>query len=201
MAQGFGIGAGLIIAIGAQNAFVLRQGLRREHVPLAVALCTVCDSFLIVLGAVGLGTMIAQSPILQTVAVWGGAAFLIGYGAFAFRNALRPGALVVSKKERAISGTKGVVAAALGFSILNPHAWLDTVVMLGGIAGQFPGIERTAFTTGAVLASLAWFVALGFGATRLAPLFARPAAWRVLDLLVAAMLWTIAASLIMPRLS
>jgi len=196
--QGFGLGAGLIIAIGAQNAFVLRQGLRRHKVALVVGLCTLCDAGLITLGAVGLGTIVAGSPLLKVIATFGGAAFLIVYGAVTLRNAVRPGRLIASPDQEVL-GTRAVIAAALGFSILNPHAWLDTVVLLGGIAGQFAVAERAVFTAGAVLASAVWFVLLGAGASWLSPVLARPSAWRVIDLLVGLMLWTIAALLLWNR--
>lgn len=197
--QGFGIGAGLIIAIGAQNAFVLRQGLRRRHVLLVVALCTLCDATLIVIGAAGFGSLVASIAWLKALALWGGVAFLAVYGALCLRAALRPGRLEVSAAAPS-AGWWPVAAAAVGFSLLNPHAWLDTVVMLGGIAGQYAPGPRAGFAGGAVAASLVWFVALGYGAARLAPLFAHPAAWRVLDAGVALTLWAIAASLVAARL-
>ena len=196
--QGFGIGLGLIVAIGAQNAFVLRQGLRRRHVALVVALCTLCDSALITLGAVGVGSLVASSPILTKIAVFGGAGFLIVYGGLTLRNALKPQSLNVADAPDALD-TKAIVIAALGFSILNPHAWLDTVVLLGGIAGQFPTDQRVVFTGGAILASAVWFVALGAGAAWLSPVLARPKVWRVIDLVIGLVLWTIAGLLLWNR--
>jgi L-lysine exporter family protein LysE/ArgO len=193
--QGFGLGAGLILAIGAQNAFVLRQGLRRNRVGLVVGLCTLCDAALIVLGAAGLGTLVAGSPLLRSVATYGGAAFLIVYGALTLKSALRPGNLVVHTADGP-GGLRALVAAALGFSILNPHAWLDTVVLLGGIAGRFPADERAVFAGGAILASAVWFALLGAGAAWLSPVLARPAAWRAIDLAVTLVLWSIAATLL-----
>ena len=196
--QGFGLGLGLIVAIGAQNAFVLRQGLRRQHVALVVALCTLCDSALITLGAVGVGSLVASSPILTKLAVFGGAAFLIVYGALTLRNAFKPQSLSAADAPD-VMGTRAVVTAALGFSILNPHAWLDTVVLLGGIAGQFPTDQRVVFTGGAILASAVWFVALGAGAAWLSPVLARPKVWRVIDLVIGLVLWTIAGILLWNR--
>jgi L-lysine exporter family protein LysE/ArgO len=196
--QGFGLGLGLIIAIGAQNAFVLRQGLRRQNVALVVALCTICDSALITLGAVGVGSLVASSPILSKIAVFGGAAFLIVYGALTLRNAFKPQSLSVADAPDAL-GTRAVVTAALGFSILNPHAWLDTVVLLGGIAGQFPTDQRVVFTGGAILASAVWFVGLGAGAAWLSPVLARPKVWRVIDLVIGLVLWTFAGLLLWNR--
>jgi len=196
--QGFGLGLGLIVAIGAQNAFVLRQGLRRRHVALVVVLCTLCDSALITLGAVGVGTVVASSPLLTKLAVYGGAAFLIVYGGLALNNALKPSNLSVTRDDGTTS-TRAVVSAALGFSILNPHAWLDTVVLLGGIAGQFPTDQRVVFTGGAILASAVWFVALGAGAAWLSPVLSRPKVWRVIDLVIGLVLWTIAGLLLWNR--
>lgn len=196
--QGFGLGLGLIVAIGAQNAFVLRQGLRRRHVALVVALCTLCDSALITLGAVGVGSLVASSAILTKLAVYAGAAFLIVYGALTLKNALRPGNLTVTRDDGTMD-TRAVVSAALGFSILNPHAWLDTVVLLGGIAGQFPTDQRVVFTGGAILASAVWFVALGAGAAWLSPVLARPKVWRMIDLVIGLVLWTIAGVLLWNR--
>jgi L-lysine exporter family protein LysE/ArgO len=196
--QGFGLGLGLIVAIGAQNAFVLRQGLRRQHVALVVALCMICDSALITLGAVGVGSLVASSPILTKIAVFGGAAFLIVYGALTLRNAFKPQSLSVADAPD-VMGTRAVVSAALGFSILNPHAWLDTVVLLGGIAGQFPTDQRVVFTGGAILASAVWFVALGAGAAWLSPVLARPKVWRMIDLVIGLVLWTIAGVLLWNR--
>ena len=196
--QGFGLGLGLIVAIGAQNAFVLRQGLRRRHVALVVVLCTICDSALITLGAVGVGSLVASSPVLTKLAVYGGAAFLIVYGGLALKNALKPSNLSVTRDDGTTS-TRAVVSAALGFSILNPHAWLDTVVLLGGLAGQFPTDQRAVFTGGAILASAVWFVALGAGAAWLSPVLARPKVWRGIDLVIGLVLWTIAGTLLWNR--
>ncbi|WP_242480638.1 LysE/ArgO family amino acid transporter [Rhodovibrio sodomensis] len=196
--QGFGLGLGLIVAIGAQNAFVLRQGLRRQHVALVVALCTVCDSALITLGAAGVGTLVASSPVLTKLAVYGGAAFLIVYGALTLKNAFKPQRLNLADAPDAVS-TRAIVTAALGFSILNPHAWLDTVVLLGGVAGQFPSDQRAVFTGGAILASAVWFVALGAGAAWLSPVLARPKVWRAIDLVIGLVLWTIAGVLLWNR--
>jgi L-lysine exporter family protein LysE/ArgO len=197
--QGFGLGLGLIVAIGAQNAFVLRQGLKRSHVALVVILCTLCDSALITLGAVGVGSVVASSPVLSKLAVYGGAAFLIVYGALTLKKAIRPGNLVVSREDGDPMGTRAVVTATLGFSILNPHAWLDTVVLLGGIAGQFELTQRIAFTGGAILASGVWFVMLGAGAAWLSPVLARPSVWRAIDLVIGLVLWTLAALLLWNR--
>lgn len=192
--QGFGLGAGLIIAIGAQNAFVLRQGLRRQHALAAALVCFACDAALIALGVAGFGQVVASTPWLTALAAWGGAAFLFAYGLRAFRSALRPRGLEVAAGEGLTR--RGVVLATLAVSLLNPHVYLDTVVLLGSVGGQFEGLARTAFGLGAVTASGVWFFSLAYGAARLEPLFRKPLAWRVLDGLIGAVMWSIAASLI-----
>ncbi len=198
LAQGFMLGAGLIIAIGSQNAFVLRQGLRREHVFVVCTLCFLCDASLIALGAGGFGTLVASSPLLLRITCWAGAAFLFLYGLRAFHAALRPGVLEVDANGRPSSGLAQVVVTTLVLTLLNPHVYLDTVLLLGSVAGQLPAAPRTWFALGAVGASLLWFYGLGYGARVLAPLFRRPAAWRALDALVGCVMWAIAGSLLWP---
>lgn len=188
------MGAGLIIAIGAQNAFVLRQGLRRQHAFTAALVCFVCDAALIALGVAGFGQVVSSTPVLTALAAWGGAAFLFVYGLRAFRSASRAQGLEVTAGE-ALSRSN-VVLATLAVSLLNPHVYLDTVVLLGGIGGQFVGSARTMFGLGAATASAVWFFGLASGAARLAPLFRRPLAWRVLDALIGVVMWSIAASLV-----
>jgi L-lysine exporter family protein LysE/ArgO len=197
--QGFGFGLGLILAIGAQNVFVLRQGLKREYVFTVVAISAVLDAFFITLGAAGVGTLVANTPWLQSGAVWFGSAFLIAYGALAFRNAIRTAQHDVEQGARPMASYKAVVATTVALSVLNPHVYLDTIIVLGSIAGQFPGTARTAFGTGAVLSSLVFFTALGYGATWMAPLFERPVAWRLLDASVGVVMWAVAASLLGPQ--
>jgi L-lysine exporter family protein LysE/ArgO len=191
--RGLGLGAGLIVAIGAQNAFVLRQGLRREG-RLAVALvCTGCDALLIALGAGGFGALIARAPLLTRAAAWAGALFLLLYGLGAFRRALRPGSLA---QEAPPATRGGLVATAFALSLLNPHVYLDTVVLVGGLAAQYPPRPRLVFAAGAMTASALWFFALAYGASALAPLFRRPLAWRVLDTGIGLVMWAIALSLV-----
>ncbi len=198
---GFALGASLIIAIGAQNAFVLRQGLRREHVLAVVVTCTLCDVALIALGAAGFGSLVRAFPAVTAIAAWGGAAFLFVYGALSFRSAARTEALHVAEKPtRALPSTGAAIAATLALSLLNPHVYLDTVVLLGSVAAQHPAAERLAFALGAMSASAAWFAGLGYGARLLAPLFAKPRAWRVLDVAIGAIMWWIAASLVWGQL-
>jgi len=193
--NGFLLTLGLIMAIGAQNAHVLRQGLRGEHVLLTVSVSALCDVLLIGLGVAGLGRLFVANPDLMTVARYGGAAFLLGYGARALRSAVRGGRAMDFAEHRRMSRAQALFAAA-GFSLLNPHAYLDTVVLLGSIGSQQAEDLRPLFAAGAITASIVWFVALGYGARLLVPLFSRPVAWRVLDALVALMLWVIAASLL-----
>ena len=194
---GFATSAALIIAIGAQNAFVLRCGLRREHVLAVVLVCALSDALLITLGIAGLGALVQRSPTLLLAARYGGAAFLIGYGVIAARRALHASALTV--ENGAPTTLRATVAACLAFTYLNPHCWLDTVVLLGSIASQQPEGSRIAFGIGATAASFVWFFALGFGARALRGLFARPAAWKVLDAAIAVVMWAIAASLLIGR--
>jgi L-lysine exporter family protein LysE/ArgO len=194
--QGFALGASLIIAIGAQNAFVLRQGLRRVHVFPTASICTLCDMALIALGVAGLGAVIAHSPLLIGLATWGGAAFLLYYGYRAFRAALRPGAMELAASIPQPTYLRATILATLAISLLNPHVYLDTVILLGSIGARYPQEQRMWFATGAMFASLVWFFGLAYGATWLAPLFQRPAAWRVLDAAVGCIMWVIAASLV-----
>ena len=192
--SGFATSAALIVAIGAQNAFVLRQGLARAHVLPVVLVCALSDALLITLGVAGLGALVQASPVLLDVARYGGAAFLIVYGAASARRALSDHALAGG--GRASTNLGAALAACLAFTYLNPHCWLDTVVLLGAVATQRPAAERASFGGGAVLASAVWFFALGYGARLLAPLFARPLAWRLLDATIALVMWAIALALL-----
>jgi L-lysine exporter family protein LysE/ArgO len=192
-ASGLALGLSLIVAIGAQNAFVLRQGLRVEHVAAVVAVCAVSDIVLIAAGVSGAGALLTRLPWLVPVVCFAGAAFLLGYGLLAARRALRPGALQAGP-EGIAAGLAATVGAALALTWLNPHVYLDTVVLLGSLASTF-GDRRWAFGAGAALGSVMWFVALGFGARLLRPVFARPAAWRVLDAVIAGVMTALAASL------
>ena len=191
---GFATSAALIVAIGAQNAFVLRQGIKREHVLAVVLVCALSDALLITLGVAGLGHWVQQSPGALAAARYGGAAFLFGYGVLAARRALRSESLTAAA-DSTLSLTQAVTAC-LAFTYLNPHCWLDTVVLLGSIASQQPAGSRVAFGVGAASASFVWFFALGFGARALRDVFARPLAWKVLDAAVALVMWAIAASLL-----
>ncbi|TWH68353.1 L-lysine exporter family protein LysE/ArgO [Micromonospora olivasterospora] len=191
-ATGFSVSVALIVAIGAQNAFVLRQGLRREHVGPVVAACAASDALLIAAGVAGVGSVVAGRPALLTAVRFGGAAFLLCYAVLAARRALRPDALVPT--DRPPASLRATILACLAFTYLNPHVYLDTVLLLGGIAQQHE--HRWWFGAGAAAASVVWFTALGTGAHRLAPLLARTAAWRVLDGAVAAVMAAVAVALL-----
>ena len=185
-AAGLGTGLSLIVAIGAQNAFVLRQGIRRQHVPAIVGICALSDAVLIVLGVAGLGALVRGFPGVVTAVAWIGGAFLVGYGLLAARRALRPGRLVegAGASEAGGGSLASSVLSCLGFTWLNPHVYLDTVLLLGSVAAGY-GTHRWLFAVGACTASVLWFCGLGFGARFARPLFARPLAWRVLDSAIA----------------
>ncbi|HUT50962.1 MAG TPA: LysE/ArgO family amino acid transporter [Alphaproteobacteria bacterium] len=196
---------GLIVAIGAQNAFVIRQGLLRRHVFVVATICFLCDAVLIALGIAGLGALIAADRWLTAAAAWGGAIFLIVFGLRAAWNALRSDHKGFAEAEAAATvevgakggqGRRAAVAAALAFSLLNPHVYLDTVVLLGGIGAQYPVNTRYGFLAGGVTGSLVWFYAIGFGAMIFTPLFRKPIATRLLDGFVAAVMFAVAGLLL-----
>ena len=193
---GLGLGLSLIMAIGAQNAYVLRQGLRREHVLAVVIICALSDLVLITLGVAGAGFVFDRVPWLVTVVRFAGAAFLLVYAALAARRAIRP-AKGLDGRRRLPRGPRSavVITTALALTWLNPHVYLDTLVLLGSIASTH-GEHRWWFGVGAGFASIAWFTLLGFGARLLAPVFARPLAWRILDGLIAVVMFAIAVSLV-----
>ncbi|MEP3347889.1 MAG: LysE/ArgO family amino acid transporter [Litoreibacter sp.] len=192
--SGFALSFTLILAIGAQNAFVLRQGIRREHVLLCVVICGVSDALLIALGVTSFGVLSEQMPWLGPIMRYGGAVFLLAYGAMSFKSALTS-TEALDVEGRARSDWRKVAATLLALTWLNPHVYLDTVILLGSIASQF-GEDRVIFGAGAATASLVFFILLGFGAHLLAPFFVRPKAWRILDALVGATMWLIAFGLI-----
>ena len=178
--NGLGLGAGLIMAIGAQNIHVLRTGLRREHVGLTVLTCILIDASLIGLGVAGVGALVQTSPVLLAVAKWGGAAFLLWYGLRSWRSVFATATMDIAPDQASTSRRQALISV-LALSLLNPHVYLDTVVLLGAIGGGFPPAGRPSFAAGAMCASALWFTALGYGATRLSGLFARPAAWKWID--------------------
>lgn len=192
---GFVAGAALIIAIGAQNAFVLRQGIRREHVLPIVLVCASADALLIAAGVTGLGALIESVPLVLIVARYGGAAFLLGYAMTAARRAMQGQRLAVDANAGVSLGC--AMATCLTFTFLNPHVYLDTVILLGSLASQRDDSGRWAFGGGAAGASFVWFFALGFGAQRLGPLFGNRLAWRVLDTLIALIMSGLAVVLLL----
>ena len=196
--QGFSLGASLIIAIGSQNAFVLRQGLKKEHVFAICTICFLCDALLILLGVAGFGTLVASSRKLMLIARWGGAIFLFFYGARSFLAAFKSETLVADDSQSAAQGLAWAVATTFALTLLNPHVYLDTVILLGSIAGQLPERARAAFAIGAVCASMVWFYGLGYGSRILAPLFRKPIAWKILDVAIGGVMWLIAGSLLLP---
>jgi len=192
--SGLGIGLSLIVAIGAQNTFVLRQGLRGEHLGLVVAVCVLSDAALIVAGVIGAGAVLDAVPWLLPAVRLAGAAFLLGYGLIAARRALHPVAALVPGEAVAGVSLAATLTTCLLLTWLNPHVYLDTVVLLGSIA-QTHDEHRWWFTGGAVTGSLLWFSSLGYGARLLRPVFSRPVAWRVLDALIATVMTVLAITL------
>ncbi len=194
--NGFVLSASLIMAIGAQNAFVLRQGLMRRHLWLTALTCALLDLLLMGTGIAGMGQALEALPHLQSWMALGGAVFVGWYGIRALKKALYPQALASNPAEQAPSTARAVVLASLAFSLLNPHALLDTVVLVGSIGAQQTPAARPFFLLGSAGASFLWFFSLAFGASKLAPLFSRPIAWRILDLLIGIMMLAIGVSLL-----
>ncbi|MAN77391.1 MAG: amino acid transporter [Rhizobiales bacterium] len=193
---GLGMGLSLIVAIGAQNAFVLRQGLLGEHV-LAVSLaCAVSDAILIVVGVTSFGRIASLLPWADPAMRIGGAAFLVWYGAKSMTSAIRSTSTLTVQGARRDKQLLPILLTCLGLTWLNPHVYLDTVVLLGSISTQFPG-QQSAFAAGAVMGSFLFFFGLGYGAALLRPIFANPVAWRILEAVIAFVMWAIAIKLIL----
>lgn len=193
--QGFLVSGGLIVAIGAQNAYVLKQGLLKNHVFWVVLTCFLCDFVLISVGVLGMGSLISQSPMATIALALVGALFLTVYGYRALISALRGDSAL---SIEAVSQTKTLAATigtTLALTLLNPHVYLDTVVIIGGVASTLSDDQRWVFLAGALLASAIWFFGLGYGARLLTPLFKKPITWRILDALIALVMWAIAANL------
>ncbi|MCY1064496.1 LysE/ArgO family amino acid transporter [Nannocystis sp. RBIL2] len=199
--SGFGLGLSLIVAIGAQNVFVLRQGVRREHLAAVVAICALSDIALIAAGIAGIGAALERMPWLLDVARWAGAAFLAGYGGLAARRAVRPGGsgLTAGNDPGRATTPAAAIATCLALTWLNPHVYLDTVFLLGSVANTH-GDGRWAFGLGAAVASVVWFTALGFGARLLGRWLSTPRAWRILDGVIAVLMLVLAALLLAPTL-
>ncbi|WP_291993641.1 LysE/ArgO family amino acid transporter [Candidatus Accumulibacter sp. ACC003] len=194
LVAGFLSGAVLIVAIGGQNSYLLRQGVRGEHILPLVLICASADALLIMAGVAGLGAAMQAQPALLGLARYGGAAFLLVYGLLSARRALKPEQLVLDAGSSLPLGL--ALVTCLGFTFLNPHVYLDTVILLGSMASQ-RGEGNWIFGAGAVGASFVWFFALGYGARFLAPLFAKPISWRILDSLISMTMFGLAGMLIM----
>jgi L-lysine exporter family protein LysE/ArgO len=200
--QGFAIGGSLIIAIGGQNAYVIQQGVRGRRVFLVATICFLSDALLISAGAGGVGTLIAQNLLLRQVAAWGGALFLFVYGAKSAHGVFFPDPDIADDVTPSGNGDlKRIIATTLALTYLNPHVYLDTVVLLGGIAAQYEAAERLTFTIGAIIASLLWFYGLAITARQVAPFFRTELGARVLDGIVWAVMWVVAGSLVIGELS
>ena len=192
---GFAVSATLIVAIGAQNAFVLRQGIRREHIGAIVGFCSLADLVLMAAGVGGLALLLGELPRLTAGLTLGGAAFLGAYGLRALWRTLRPSTLHAARGKEPLS-LRAAITHAAGFTLLNPHVYLDTFLLVGSIGARQPVDACVWFVGGAAAASGIWFTALGYGARLLAPLFARPRAWRVLDALIGATMPLLAMQLL-----
>lgn len=191
---GIGTGLSLIMAIGAQNAFVLRQGIRREHVLPVVLICGLTDAALETLGVAGIGYIVERAPIVLDIVRWGGVVFLLWYAWSAARRAMRPEALVAG--EGSATSLKKTVLACLAITYLNPHVYLDTMVLMGSIGNAQGDPQRWWFAAGGALASIVWFFVLGYGARSLTRFFASPRSWQVLDWVVAVTMFVIALRLV-----
>ena len=194
--QGLALSLSLIVAIGAQNAFVLRQGLRREHVASVVFFCAISDALLIAAGVLGMGQALGERPMVAQALALAGAVFLAVYGWKALRRALQQNGLLANEDGDGLTWAAAMAQAA-AFTLLNPHVYLDTVLLVGSIGAQQPAALQPWFVAGASSASLFWFCTLGFGARWLAPFFAQPRAWQVLDVLIGLTMWVLSGMLVM----
>ncbi|HHX8672739.1 LysE/ArgO family amino acid transporter [Vibrio alginolyticus] len=190
--QGFGLGASMIIPIGAQNAYVLNQGIKRNHHLTTATICSVLDMIFISLGIFGGGAILSQNEILLTSVTLGGIAFLSFYGLLSLKSAFKPESESESKGEIVARGRRTVILGALAVTVLNPHLYLDTVVILGSIGGQFEDHDRIAFALGTIMASFVWFYTLSIGAAKLGPTLSKPKVKKTIDIAIAMMMFTIA---------
>jgi L-lysine exporter family protein LysE/ArgO len=191
-------GLSLIVAIGAQNAFVLRQGLLRKHVFVIVLICALSDALLIALGVLGLGSLISALPWLLEVIRWVGVAFLVWYGSSSLRRFVKQDSLKAAASS--VGSLKEAVLTTLALTFLNPHVYLDTVIFIGGIASQF-GDQKWWFVLGAVTSSFLWFFSLGFGASKASVLVSKPVFWKILDVFIAAVMFSLAITLALAKLN
>lgn len=189
------LGGSLIVAIGAQNAFVIRQGITGRHVFWICLFCAASDALLIWSGVFGLGAVVKALPTFVPVMTYGGAAFLLWYGVTAVRRGLAPAAMAAAREEEA--SLPAALAACAAFTFLNPHVYLDTVILVGSVANARPGGEQVPFAAGASLASLIWFFLIGYGAKALRPWLARPSVWRVIDFAIAGIMFLLAGKLLL----
>ena len=194
--EGFASGAGLIIAIGAQNAFVLKQGLLKNHVFATVLICAVIDALLITLGVAGFGKVLTSNYYLLEAARWGGVGFLSYYGFRSFQAVFKTESLNLKSSKSEVPNLKVSITTILALSLLNPHVYLDTVVLVGSIGAQFSAFERPYFALGAIVASFVWFFSMGYGARYLGPLFQKPLSWKILDFIIGCVMVLIALTLI-----
>nr|WP_321465800.1 LysE/ArgO family amino acid transporter [uncultured Desulfobulbus sp.] len=196
--QGFATGMGLIVVIGAQNSFVLSQGIRRNHHLLIAVICSACDALLISAGIGGMGGIVARAPRIGGWLSLIGALFLVSYGLLALRSACA--SVQLTGEERPLLSRRAAIATTLSLTLLNPHVYLDTLVLMGALASGYQGMGRALFAAGAMGASLFWFFSLSLGGRMLAPLFSRPLSWKILDTLVCITMWGVAWSLLKPLL-
>lgn len=196
--KGFFLGASLIMAIGLQNAFVLRQGIKHSHIFATALTASLIDAGLIFAGVFGFGVLIEKAPLLLTILTYGGAAFLLVYGIRSFVKAFRPQTLDQNSAAGLLQkdGLKETILLLLGFSLLNPHVYLDTVVLIGGLSAAQGEVGKLWFGSGAATASFVWFFALAYGGKMLAPIFAKPRAWQILDIIIGMIMLAIAFGLI-----
>jgi len=194
--QGLAVGFGLIIAIGVQNAFVIKQGLLKNHVFIIAFICASIDAILIIIGVAGLGVIISSNPILLGVAKYGGIVFLLCYAAKSFHNAFKGDILYISNDNAKMSLNKAIVTT-FAVSLLNPHLYIDTCLLIGSIGSNFQGSEKFDFAFGAISASFIWFFTISYAARLLIPIFQQPIAWKILDFIIGVIMCVIATSLMM----
>lgn len=193
--KGFSASGSLIIAIGAQNAFVIRQGLRRQHLFVTASLCAAIDAILIVLGIMGFGNVLSSYPIVIDSAKYFAVVFLVIYGALSLKSAFQKNRLECPIDEQTIDSLKKTILTLLALSLLNPHVYLDTVILLGSIASQHPSQEQIFFGIGAIVASFTWFFSITYGARLLTPFFQKENSWKIIDMAIAFIMWAIAWTL------
>lgn len=194
--KGFVASGSLIVAIGSQNAFVIRQGLKQQHLLLTALLCALLDSMLILLGVIGFGNIILSYPSVIDLTKYLASLFLFAYGILSFRSALQTKNISEASNQETHPTVKRTILILIALSLLNPHAYLDTVVLLGAIASQYPMEEKIFFAMGAIGASFAWFFGITYGARFLSPLLQREISWRIIDILIGLIMWGLAATLL-----